>query len=866
MSPIRVLVTAVSRDIKAEMLLGPVAAEPGMRLFEERVLAVEEVEPILAAIPAGDAVAVIWVGGPSDANGLADRWLRLRPRLALLLVNIVGDVVQVGLRNPNLDSLLAAVHALAKRAATAPNQRVARIDLVTPDQPPPKPAPEPAGFEPHKTEPAWPAPIFPEADSPEPSLPVPETPDQTFTQPPPPRMPLLEASVRWVRSVLRSAVANFPANTGDTPGYSVTRETLLQSLDQTAAIAVTEVDEADLDVALVAAADSDEELALAHRELRLGPAGFRALVLTLAPEIDLRFQRCFGYLLDNMGYRSGSAALHRALLAWSADRTEKADPLLTLAKWQILESNAAPQTPGEPLRTDQYFAAWLLGDAAALSADPRMRRVLRLRPWPGTHLTSRLTDISGISTEQAWALLCGEDPAGWRAVAERAVHNGCRILRVELAALPPMDKIEAEDCGIRIARLAKLTQSIIIVDAPPESIATVDQSVVTGFLAAITDRECRAAIICPDEVLAVRLLENARYKLFTGPPLTRSQHMAAVQIAARDTGLFLSPDAAETAGERYPLGLDGWESAMRLARHREPNYKSSEPILDRFIGACKDLANESVGHLVERIDPVFELKDVILPPDRKQQLQEIIDHVRFAPKVLDEWKFREQLPYGQGVAALLSGPSGTGKTMGALAVAKSLGIQVLRIDLSRVISKYLGDTEKALDRVFTDANRSGSALLIDEADALLGKRSEVKDAHDRWANIEVSYLLQRIETCSLTLLTTNLRQNLDAAFLRRLRFVVEFPRPDVESREAIWRRCLPAESHVLTDADFRQLARRIDLTGGNIRQITLRAAFAAAAARELIGMAQVAQGVRAEYGKLGLPPVELDVSNSRRAA
>jgi hypothetical protein len=846
------------------MLLRPVAAEPGMRLFEERVLRVDDVERILAAIPAGEAVAVIWVGGSFDAGGPADRWLKLRPRLVLLLVNIVGDVVQVGLRNPDLDSLLAAVHALAKRAGTAPDQRVARIDLVTPD--PPKPEPEPARSERHKTEPGWSAPISREPDLREASPPIPEFPDRTSTQAVPPNMPLLEASVRWLRSVLRSAVANFPANTGDTPGYSVTRDTLLQSLDQAAAIAVTEVNESDLDAALAAAAESNEPLALAHRKLELGPTGFRALLLTLAPEIDLRFQRCFGYLLDNMGHRAGSATLYRALLAWAVHRAEKIDPVLALAKWHILESTPAPQTPGEPLRTDAYFAAWLLGDAEALSADPRVRRVLRSRPWPGTHLTSCLTDITGITTEHGWALLCGEDPAGWRAIAERAVHNGCRILRAELAALLPMDKIEAEDCGIRIARLAKLTRSIVIVDAPPESIATIDPSIVTGFLAAITDRECRAVIICSDEVLAVRLLENARYKLFAGPPLTRPQHMAAVQIAARDAGLFLSPDAAEAAGERYPLGLDDWERAMRLARHREPNCKSPEPVLNRFIGACKDLANESVGHLVERIDPVFELKDVILPPDRKQQLQEIIDHVRFAPKVFDEWKFREQLPYGQGVAALLSGPSGTGKTMGALAVAKSLEIQVLRIDLSRVISKYLGDTEKALDRVFTDANRSGSALLIDEADALLGKRSEVKDAHDRWANIEVSYLLQRIETCSLTLLTTNLRQNLDAAFLRRLRFVVDFPRPDVESREAIWRRCLPAESHVLTDADFRQLARRIDLTGGNIRQITLRAAFAAAAAGELIGMPQIAQGVRAEYAKLGLPPVEIDVSNSRRAA
>jgi AAA+ superfamily predicted ATPase len=863
-SPIRVLVTATSSDIKAEVILSAVAAEPGMRLFEERVLTLAEVEPILAEIPASDATAVIWVGGSFDANGPADRWLKFRPTLVLLLVNVVGDIVQFGLRNPNLDSVLSAVHALARRAGTAPDQRIARIDLLAPRPPaaqaPPlsNPEPEPAKSEIDKPEPiecermllgpAWTETTPPEAAQPASNR------------------PLLEASVRWVRSVLRSAIANFPANSGDTPGYSVTRDTLLQSLDQPAAIAVTEVGESDLDDALAAAADSNEPLALAHRKLDLGPAGFRALLLTLAPEIDLRFQRCFGYLLDNMGCRAGSAALYRALLAWAVDRAEKADPLLALGKWHILESNSGPQMAGEPLRTDLHLAAWLLGDAQAITADPRVRRVLRLRPWPGTHLTACLTDLTSITTQCGWALLCGDDAAGWRAVAEKAAEGGTVILRVELAALAPMDKIDAEDCGIRIARLAKLTNSIVIVDAPPESIAAIDQSALTGFLAAITDRECRAAIICSDEVLAVRLLGNARYKLFAGPPLTRPQHMAAVQIAARDAGLFLSPDAAETAGERYPLGLDDWERAMRLASHREPNYKSPEPILDRFIGACKDLANESVGHLVERIDPVFELKDVILPPDRKQQLQEIIDHVRFAPKVLDEWKFREQLPYGQGVAALLSGPSGTGKTMGALAVAKSLGIQVLRMDLSRVISKYLGDTEKALDRVFTDANRSGSALLIDEADALLGKRSEVKDAHDRWANIEVSYLLQRIETCSLTLLTTNLRQNLDAAFLRRLRFVVDFPRPDAESREAIWRRCFPAESHVLTDADFRQLARRIDLTGGNIRQITLRAAFAAAAARELIGMPHVAQGVRAEYAKLGLPPVELDVSNSRRAA
>jgi len=255
----------------------------------------------------------------------------------------------------------------------------------------------------------------------------------------------------------------------------------------------------------------------------------------------------------------------------------------------------------------------------------------------------------------------------------------------------------------------------------------------------------------------------------------------------------------------------------------------------------------------------------VLPADRKQQLREIVDNVRFADRVLDGWKFREQLPYGRGVTALLHGPSGTGKTMAALALSKSLGVQVLRIDLSRVVSKYIGDTEKNIDRVFEDARSSGAALLIDEAEALLGKRSEVKDAHDRYANIEVAYLLQRIESYEgLVILTTNLRQNVDAAFLRRLRFIIDFPRPDVAARETIWRQCLPEAAHALSAGMFRFLARKVDLTGGHIRQITLRAAFLAAAADEPIGLAHIAYATNAELAKLGMPAVDFEVGGPAR--
>jgi SpoVK/Ycf46/Vps4 family AAA+-type ATPase len=183
------------------------------------------------------------------------------------------------------------------------------------------------------------------------------------------------------------------------------------------------------------------------------------------------------------------------------------------------------------------------------------------------------------------------------------------------------------------------------------------------------------------------------------------------------------------------------------------------------------------------------------------------------------------------------------------------------------VSKYIGDTEKNIDKIFQEAQVSGAALIIDEADGLLARRGEVKDAHDRYANLEVAYLLQRMEAFEgLAILTTNLRQNVDTAFLRRLRFIVDFPRPDAAAREEIWRRCMPKDSHVLSDSAFKQLGRRVELTGGSIRQITLRAAFLAAAAGTKINSAQIAYAARAEFTKLGLPAIELDIVEGRAAA
>lgn len=469
-------------------------------------------------------------------------------------------------------------------------------------------------------------------------------------------------------------------------------------------------------------------------------------------------------------------------------------------------------------------------------------------------------------------ILGGDDPAGWRALLERGLERRTTgkkpsLIRVEAARLARVDAVDIEDCAWRLGRMSRLTGHPLAIDVTKADGSDGADDQVEGLLATLGRTGCRAALICRDHATIVRLAGSTAFDIVNARPVSALARIAAIRAAAHGAGAYLTEEMAGSISNRYPLSVDGLEHAMRLAGGRPVDTGADDPLVRRFTAACRELAVEGLSHLAERIEPAFHLDDVVLSSDRKRQLGEIVDHVRLAPKVFDGWRFRDQLPYGRGVTALFFGPSGTGKTMAAMGIARALGIQVLRLDLSRVVSKYIGDTEKNIDRVFADAQRSGSAILIDEADALLGKRSDVKDAHDRYANIEVAYVLQRMEAYEgLAILTTNMRQNLDAAFLRRLRFIVEFPRPDADAREQIWRFCLPNESHELDQADFRRLARKVDLTGGHIRQITLHAAFAAAAVDKRIQLSHIAAAARAEFAKLGMPPVEIEADAGRNAA
>lgn len=270
-----------------------------------------------------------------------------------------------------------------------------------------------------------------------------------------------------------------------------------------------------------------------------------------------------------------------------------------------------------------------------------------------------------------------------------------------------------------------------------------------------------------------------------------------------------------------------------------------------FAAARRPLALRLPRSLVA-VEPQTRWHHLILTEDSTHQLHEICVHARERSRVLNDWGFGETSSRGQGVSVLFSGPSGTGKSTASEALAAELGRGLLKIDLSQTVSKYIGDSEKHLAEAFDIAERSGAVLMFDEADALFGKRTSVSDAHDRYANIEVSYLLQRIETFrGILVLTTNLQANIDTAFVRRLQFIVEFPFPDVEHRERIWNISVPAQAPRDPDLDFKALAQRYAVAGGSIRNISLSAAVLAASRGEPIAMRHMAHGAYREYQKLG---------------
>lgn len=342
---------------------------------------------------------------------------------------------------------------------------------------------------------------------------------------------------------------------------------------------------------------------------------------------------------------------------------------------------------------------------------------------------------------------------------------------------------------------------------------------------------------------------------FTIPDVT--QRRLCWQNYLTSTDISLEDSELNTLVDRFRLTPDQIADAVATAintAHWQSQVKSKlqNPNLADLFAATRAQSGHHLTGLARKIEPKYQLNDIILPEEQKTQLREICNQAKYRSIVLEKWGFDCHLSLGKGLNVLFLGQPGTGKTMAAEAIAHELQLDLYKIDLSQIVSKYIGETEKNIDRIFTAAAASNAILLFDEADAIFGKRSEVKDARDRYANIEIGYLLQKMEEYEgIAILTTNLANNIDDAFTRRLSFIIGFPFPKEAERYQIWQHIFPDSTPRSADLDLEFMARRFEIAGGNIRNIALAVTFLAAPEGIEVCMSHLIRATQGEYQKIG---------------
>jgi hypothetical protein len=596
-------------------------------------------------------------------------------------------------------------------------------------------------------------------------------------------------------------------------------------------------------------------LALLCTGFKLSPFERDLLVLCAGPELDADFPALIASALGDPARRFPTFGLALAALPeahWSA-----LSPDAPLRRWRLLEP--APTHPAEPLATtplriDERILHFLCGVPAS---EPRLRGLLDSVSTPDELSSSHLERARQLALlwRQASAngdaypavqLLSGDTPAaaGLAALAADALGLGLRLLR---ATDLPTSTAERADLARLLDREAVLERFAVLIELEPGAAADTAHAAT-----ALLDRLQVPSLLCAPEPLRLRTRPLARIEVAAPTPdEQQSLWRAALGPAASaalnghvelvSTQFRLSPTHIRSAAEEF------FQRAPAPAS--EASTPDSASLGATLWDACRAQARPRLEGLARRIDARATWEDLVLPTAQLDTLRAVAAHVRRRAQVYGPWGFAAQSDRGLGISALFAGGSGTGKTLAAEVLARELRLDLFRVDLASLVSKFIGDTEKNLRAIFDAAETGGAILLFDEADAIFGKRSEVRDSHDRYANIEVGYLLQRLESYrGLALLTTNQPQSIDTAFARRIRFTVHFPFPDATTRARIWQRVFPPTTPVEKLA-YEKLA-RLNLSGGHIRNLALNAAFLAADAREPVRMRHLLAAAHAEYAKL----------------
>ncbi len=627
----------------------------------------------------------------------------------------------------------------------------------------------------------------------------------------------------------------------------------------------------------------DSPLGRLGREYGLDAFELAAVLIALAPELDLRYERLFAYLQDDVTLRRPSVDLVLSLVCATADekvtRRSYFGADATLLREGIVE--LIVETPlrqglsGKCIRLGEQFVRALTGGDALDSrlaafchtVDPNAGHLAEpdatqgaehdaatgVSSDPSTELT-RLARHAAESARPLCVALTGRARLALRGAA-RAMAAACgkRLLIADLGIAPLSDeRSEWESVLVREARLRDLL--LYIEDVRPNA----DPRPMPARVLQRLGRHRGIVVLASDRTWERNEQGLPGMVSYTLDVPTAHERLALWQHELSQHGQLADADDLREIAERFRLLpheiADAAADAVVRAAAQHPGMDGSRRAMRvaDVHAAARQHSGHRLAELAERIVPSATLEDIVLEADASAQLRELRDRVRYSHRVLGEWGFGKKLRRGRGTAALFSGGSGTGKTMAAEAVAQALGLDLHRVDLARVVSKYIGETEKNLARIFSAAEDANTVLLFDEADALFGKRSEVHDAHDRYANIEISYLLQRIEAHDgVTIMATNLADNLDTAFARRLAFHVYFPFPDEAARGELWRRAWPVAAPVSPSINSAALARDLKISGGSIKNIALAASFFAAADRGQIEWHHVVRAVRREQQKSG---------------
>lgn len=573
------------------------------------------------------------------------------------------------------------------------------------------------------------------------------------------------------------------------------------------------------------------------RNFGLNSFDLDVLIIAAAPDVEQRFEKLFGYLHDDITRRRPSVGLaleltgHGSANAWARSRLSTESPLIRHGLVTVEEPNRPLLT--RPLRVPDRVLGHLLGD------DRIEGQVER------SCLASVILDMAdvarlgrGVSGGAAPVYLQDAGAGVGSALGVSALASiGLEALSIEVSETTEDDPLSVVVAAIREARLVHrglvVSVSESVADANPEVMRRLAESEWPGFIVGThpwdpswSHRPIVSEVVPRPDTSTMESVWRAHF-----PDLDRK----ALSAATRQ--LRLRPDQIVRASE--------------LAHRRAAGARRALEVDDVSI-AARAQNSSRLERLARRLSPTVSWGDLVLPEDVTALLQEVETRYRRRDQVHGEWGMGGKNNRRLGVVSLFAGPSGVGKTMAAEALAGSLGLDLYQVNLATVVDKYIGETEKNLEKIFAAAEGVNGVILFDEADALFGKRSEVSDAKDRYANVEVAYLLQRLETYEgVAVLATNLRTNIDDAFTRRLDVVVDFPEPEEADRLILWDRCIGARIPRAEDIDLEFLAARFRLAGGNIRNIAVSAAFLAASDERSLSMGDLVRATAQEYRKLG---------------